>query len=159
MVPKSNIGKRLILLVAYLVAGFLIMWFFAVGGEGSLSPAYMFSSWAYIFIRLLYPHGRVFSIICLPAYLAALIWLNSKLSKITNGAIPWASGSIHALGCLIGALMMEPQPYSEASAEWKIVSAIVSAIVVMVYLELDWILARGGTHRAPKGPYWDLRKP
>ena len=151
-----NIGKRLILLAIYMAIGFVVLWFFIAGGEGSASPIYMFCSWGFVFARIFGHKGAYLFLVFIPAYFACLIYLNSFFAKIAKSPIPLATGSIHAIGCIIGAIIIEPQPNSEADATWKILSVIVSAVAVLFYLELDWTLARGGMQPTPKGPYWDL---
>ncbi len=146
--------KRLVLLVAFWVVSLGVIFFFIGSGHGSVSPMYVFSSWSLLLARLF--KSPLLTLILISGYYALLIYLNSSLAKIVQSPIPLATLTIHAIGCVIGAIIIEPDQIHELEGGLIASSIVVSAVVVFIYLELDWILARGGNQPAPKGPYWDL---
>jgi hypothetical protein len=95
-------------------------------------------------------------LISVPAYYAFLIYLNTIFAKAAESWIPWVTVSIHGLGAILGLLILPASAYRGNGRAWDFAGIIVSAILVLAYLETDWLLAGGGEQSAPKGSYWDL---
>jgi hypothetical protein len=161
---KKRWGARIGLLAAYLGIGFFVIWFFGAGGHGTFLPMPILYSGGLIplilFGRLLgHPVSPILPLISLLAYLAFLIYLNTIFAKVAVSRVPWVTLSIHGLGAILGLIIIPATEYRRSDSAWDIAGIVVSAVLVLAYLESDWLLAGGRIQPAPKGPYWDLGKP
>jgi hypothetical protein len=158
---KKRWGARIGLLAAYLGIGFLVIWFFGGGGHGTFLPVPILCSGglipSFLFGRLLGPMlGQILLLVSVPAYFAFLVYLNTIFAKVAVSRIPLVTLSIHGLGAILGLIVMPATEYRGSDSGWDIAGIVVSAVLVLAYLESDWLLAGGRVQPLPKGPYWDL---
>jgi hypothetical protein len=148
----AQLGKRLILLLAYLGVGFLVVWLFGGGGHGTFLTVPIVLSWG-ILPAMIFRHTALLSLI--PVYLLLVVYLNSVFAKFAQDRVPWVTATIHGLGIIV-CMIIRSFSNDDIGAATEFSAIIISAVLVMAYLQLDWILAGGRTQPLPKGPYWDL---
>jgi hypothetical protein len=158
---KKRWGARIGLLAAYLGIDFLVIWFFGGGGHGTFLPVPILCSGglipSFLFGRLLGPMlGQILLLVSVPAYFAFLVYLNTIFAKVAVGRIPWVTVSIHGLGAILGLIIVAASGDRRNDSTWDVAGIAVSAVLVLAYLESDWLLAGGRIQPLPKGPYWDL---
>jgi hypothetical protein len=136
MKVAKRILQRVALFVFYGMLSYGVIWLFGAGGEGSLLPAMVFSSWAIPLTRLVWPPNG--APIFLVTYYVFLFGFNTMLSRSGRG--PSSTWVVHFSGVLIGLIVgwkHEP-PHFFLSC----ISFIFSSLLAVLYIWVDWRLAK-----------------
>jgi len=144
-----NIGKRLVLLVIYLVVAFGIVAFFLWPGEGSGTPILIFGSWGVALTNLSHPPVAI-GVFILLLYFSFIFFINTALGKWADKPFSLVSVLIHGIGCAVGASIRKPQTHPMPGMETMAI--IVSILIVGGYFVVDWLLAMAPTTPKPTDP-------
>ena len=165
--------KRICLLLGYWLAASIAAYRFVGNGDGSLVPFIALASWPGFAIALinqllkLTESGLVFytvpvGLILFITYYLGLIMLTSKLSAGRKAGTCLIPGVIHlsgglALAVISGKQRVLPQgnlgiEALNSDAHWFIASYIVTLAIVLLWLTIDWRLAKGA-HKSLKQPF------
>jgi hypothetical protein len=135
-----NISARLAVLALYLIIAFGIFLLFAGAGDGSMTPLSIYGSWGIVIARII-KINLIVSLSFIFLYIAFIFYLNSILGRWADKRFPITTAAIHATGSIVALFMLEPHPHPNPGYETA--GIIISAIIVMGYLKLDWTLAMG----------------
>jgi len=132
-------GKRLILLAGYLMISVIISFAFVGGGDGSPVPEEVFYSWGLLFAYL-NKYNPVGCLISYIVYLSILFLLTTFLSrqKAVRGDLVLVC--FYLIGSGSAALIVGRG--DDISFLTFIFHFVVFAVVVVLYLVVDWRLAK-----------------
>lgn len=131
----ATLLRRAALLGMYGIVAFGTIWLFAGGGEGSPLPVKVFSSWAIPLAKLIWPGGAG-AVLFIALYYLFLVSVNTILSRRAFGAL--AAVIVHFAG--VAVVMSGNKEAAFLLPSWVIF--LLSALIVLLYLWIDWRLAK-----------------
>ena len=146
--------KRVLLLLGYWLLALGNTFLFAGSGHGSYFPFCVLVSWPGFFSRLMnhprdnnIPVDPLAGLLLLIFYYAGLMAFVSKLARAPIKSLRFLPGAIHLGGVLALVLIIDKAsviPESKWSTGFFIMSYLVSLVLVLLWLGIDWLFAREG---------------
>ncbi len=133
-------GKRLILWIAYLMFSFVLAFGTLGGGDGSRVATAIFYSWACVFAYIM-KYNVIGMHISYVFYLSILFFLTMLLGRQKNIRGDLALVCFYLSGSLISVVIAGRAP--DEPLLFFLSSFITSVVIVIIYLVIDWRLARG----------------
>ena len=133
-------GKRLILWIGYLTLSFILAFSTLGGGDGSRVATAIFYSWALVFSYIM-KHNAIGMHISYVLYLSILFFLTVLLGRKKKIRGDRALVCFYLSGSLISVVIAGRAP--DEPLLFFLSSFTTSVVIVVIYLAIDWRLARG----------------
>lgn len=145
----GQMGKRLILFVGYLMFSFIFSFISLGGGDGNSAPMEVFFSWGLLF-AFISNYNKVGELLSYPAYLSILFIVTFFLGRQKKVRGDLVLICFYLSGSFIVALIAGRTPDTPLFAYLFFFAFSVG--VVIIYLAIDWRLARGGNQPSSASP-------
>jgi hypothetical protein len=133
------VKKRIKLIIIFIFSALIVSWFFGMSGEGTGAPIAVFGSWGLVIAFLVMKSALGIILFCL-LYFFCLFILDTFLSRKIRRDDPLIPALIHGAGSLIAARMVGHG--SHFTTFFLISAYMISIVLTMIYLTLDWRMAR-----------------